>query len=335
MPTARVIVNACLVKACLAIVMLHPPAALAEEAPTPTKVSFYFAAHEDDWQLFMTPASFEDVTNDATKTVFVHVTAGDAGLGVSNGGRKHPLYLARENGAEAAIRFMASRDYDAPREKSVARVNFNGHTILRVSYRNTVAYYLRLPDGNPAGGGYERTHFQSLKRLAAGDNDTLAAVDGSTTYRGWGDLVGTVRAILDFERGPAPAITLNVAELDPAINPNDHSDHLMSARAALDAAAGLNCASRAHYVDYASSRLPENLDAQQRDMASSVYAVTVAGVLALDHSIAWRHYDSSYVGRSYSRVEAGNGRCEAPASVLPATPQVAPVRSDKTRQARR
>ena len=48
-------------------------------ADKPDKVSFYFAAHEDDWQLFMNPSAFEDVLKGAAKTVFVHVTAGDAG----------------------------------------------------------------------------------------------------------------------------------------------------------------------------------------------------------------------------------------------------------------
>src|SRR4051794_17735594 len=90
---------------------------LALDAGRPDKVSFYFAAHEDDWQLFMNPSAFEDVTG-GVKTVFVHVTAGDAGLGTGVGGRKHPLYLARENGAESAIRFMADAD-DAPTEREL------------------------------------------------------------------------------------------------------------------------------------------------------------------------------------------------------------------------
>src|SRR5665213_656811 len=79
-------------------------------APAPSKVSFYFAAHEDDWQLFMNPNAFNDVTGGARKTVFIHVTAGDAGLGAGSGGRKHPFYLARENGALQAIRFMVDAD---------------------------------------------------------------------------------------------------------------------------------------------------------------------------------------------------------------------------------
>ena len=35
--------------------------------------------------------------------------------------------------------------------------------------------------------------------------------------------------------------------------------------------------------------------------ALSVYAVTVAGVLALDHPMSWQHYDECFAGRSYFR----------------------------------
>ena len=78
---------------------LQAPALRAADGGRPDKVSFYFAAHEDDWQLFMNPSAFQDVINGAAKTVFIHMTAGDAGLGIGWGGRKHPFYLARENGA--------------------------------------------------------------------------------------------------------------------------------------------------------------------------------------------------------------------------------------------
>jgi hypothetical protein len=88
----------------------------------------------------------------------------------------------------------------------------------------------------------------------------------------------------------------------------------MTARAALDAVGGLGCVRRVHYVNYASSRLPENLNSQQRDRESSVFAVTLAGVLALDHGTSWHHYDQSYVGRNYFRVEEPAGGCRAAAS---------------------
>src|SRR5262249_17949965 len=91
-------------------------------------------------------------------------------------------------------------------------------------------------------------------------------------------------------------------------------------RLAVDAAADLACVRRAYYVDYASSRLPENLDAAQRDMENSVFAVTLAGVQALDHATDWRHYYLSYVGRNYFRVEEPLGACVAATAAVAAVP---------------
>jgi hypothetical protein len=263
----------------------------------------------------MNPSAFQDVIGAAAKTVFVHLTAGDAGLGVGMGGRKHPFYLARENGAEAAIRFMADAD-TVPAERVAAPMSFNGHAIYRVSYRNTVSYFLRAPDGNASGAGYAETGFQSLKRLATGENNILRAVDGSAAYEGWEDLVATLRAIIAYERGGARLIQVNVAETDKRINPQDHTDHLMTAKAALDAVKETSCVRKVYYVDYASSRLPQNLDAQQRDMESSVFAETLAGIQAMDHSTSWHHYDHSFVGRNYFRVQEPGGHCEAAVTAM-------------------
>ncbi len=273
----------------------------------PSRSSFYFSAHQDDWQLFMNPSAFRDVTDGNTKTIFIHMTAGDAGLGITDGGRKFPLYLARENGAESAIRFMADSDNQRPVEQSASSMTFNGHSIRRASYRNTAAYFLRLPDGSPSGSGYPQTQSQSLKRLSEDAIGMLSAIDGTTRYEGWRDLVVTLRAIIDFERGHAAAVQLNIPELDPAVNSKDHSDHVMTARAALDAVIDLSCV-RVHYVGYASADLPENLNAYERDLKCSVYAVTMAGVLACDHPVAWQHYDKTFVGRSYSRTETPSKR---------------------------
>jgi hypothetical protein len=256
----------------------------------------------------MNPSAFMDVANAKTKSVFIHTTAGDAGGGTSNGGRKRPYYLARENGAEVAIRFMADADRQ-PTNRVASRMQFNGHPIHSVGYRNTVTYFLRLPDGNPSGSGYPQTGFQSLERFATSAITTFSAIDGSTTYQGWADLISTVRAILDYERGTTRSIQLNVADLNPDINPGDHSDHRMTAKAALEAAKDLTCARRVHYIEYASARLLENLAGPERDMESSVLAATAAGILAYDHYSVWNPYLRSYLGRNYFRTEEGTGQC--------------------------
>jgi hypothetical protein len=307
--------------ACLAALAAAP--AFAAQAARPDKVSFYFAAHQDDWQLFMNPSAFEDVAGGAAKTVFVHVTAGDAGLGTGSGGRQHPYYLARENGAQSAMRFMAGADRTLAPE-AASHMTFNGHAVFRASYGRTVGYFLRVPDGHPSGGGYGGTGWQSLRRLNEGQIGTLTAIDRSAAYRGWSDLVATVRAIMTFERDGARLLQINVPDPDPRVNPGDHSDHLMTSRLAMDAAADLGCVRRVYYVDYASARLPENLDARQRDMESSVFAVTVAGVQALDQVTDWRHYYQTYVGRNYFRVEEPTAACAASSSAVAAT-QPAPA----------
>jgi LmbE family N-acetylglucosaminyl deacetylase len=269
------------------------------------RVAFYFSAHEDDWQLFMNPAAFRDVL-DGAKTVFIHMTAGDGGLGTGTSGRKHAYYLAREHGAEAAIHFMADAgDYPAPADPASAQATFNGHPIYRTGYRKTVAYFLRLPDGNPEGTGYLDTGYQSLKRLAEGQISALTAIDGSTTYRGWRDLVATLRAIIDGERGDVHSVQLHMPELDLTRNPNDHSDHVMTAKATRDAAAGLDIAQVLHHIGYASGEQPENLSGFERDMKCAVYAVTLAAVQALGHSTAWQHYDQAFIARNYCRIEQG------------------------------
>src|ERR1700761_4961757 len=172
-----------LTTACALVGLLLPVTAQAAGLKS-DKVSFYFAAHEDDWQLFMDPTAFEDVLGGAAKPVFVYVTAGDDGLGTGSGGRKYPYYLARENGAANAMRFMADADR-TPTAETDGQMTFNGHPIRRTSYHNTVGYFLRLPDGDALGQGFSGTGYQSLKKLANGDIATLAAVDGSTVYRGW------------------------------------------------------------------------------------------------------------------------------------------------------
>src|SRR5437660_11190815 len=129
MMTCRVV--HCLAGRCLAgwlgLALLALPAIAGDHASF-DKVSFYFAAHEDDWQLFMNPSAFEDVTAPGAKAVFIHVTAGDAGLGAGTGGKKSPYYLARERGAVTAIHFMAD-SVEGPREESAGVRPFHGHPV--------------------------------------------------------------------------------------------------------------------------------------------------------------------------------------------------------------
>ena len=268
------------------------------------RASCYFAAHPDDWQLFMNPSAFLDVLDKDAKVILVHMTAGDAGLGVGTGGRKQPYYKAREHGAEMACRFMADVADSMPGQQITSSVRINEHSIWRIQYRNTVSYFLRLPDGSCTGAGYPQTHHQSLQRLANHDIERCSTIDESTVYHGWADLVVTLRELIACESKCIRHLDLHIPEIDTAINPDDHPDHLATAKAVLEAVGAQAEAHWFYHVGYASAALPENIASHERDMKSAVFAVTVAGVLAFDHGAAWRHYDQAYVGRNYFRTES-------------------------------
>src|SRR5262245_13888727 len=177
----------------------------AVSAQNTNTVAFYFGAHPDDWQLFMNPNAYQDVQKLSNKVVFVYVTAGDAGVGLGNGGRSQPYYLARENGAKLSVKFIA--DAAKSPEVPVDSVgSISGHAIKRWLYRNTVSYFMRLPDGSPQGTGYVATAEQSLKRLHEGVIRTMTSIDDSTTYQGWSDLRTAMRKLIDDERGGATEV---------------------------------------------------------------------------------------------------------------------------------
>jgi hypothetical protein len=228
-----------------------PQPAFAQET-----VSFYFVAHEDDWQLFMNPNTYDDVRSPTTRVVFVYVTAGDAGAGSGSAGRAQPYYLARENGAKMSVMFMADAD-NVPVRAESSTATVLGHALHRWIYRNTASYFLRLPDGNMDGMGYEATGWQSLQRLRQEKLSSMQAVDASATYQGWNDLIATLRGLIANERQTAESVWINIPDPDASRNINDHSDHRYVAAAVLEAVADMSCINQALYLDYAAAAREE------------------------------------------------------------------------------
>ena len=265
-------------------------------------VSFYFGAHEDDWQLFMNPNAYEDVHRDSTRVVFVYLTAGDAGAGLGNAGRSQPYYLAREYGAKLSVKFMADAE-NHPTIPLESVASLAGHPVKRWVYRNTVSYFLRLPDGNPEGTGYPTTGMQSLQRLRDGAIPSMTAIDSSTTYYGWADLVATLESLIASERGRAPKAWVNIADTDTAKNVGDHSGHQHTAIAVLEAIDDMPCVNRAFYLDYVTADMPENMNAEEREIEAGTFGALVVGLTALDH---WSPFDGlhrSWLSRHYYRTE--------------------------------
>lgn len=276
-----------------------------------SSTSFYVVAHEDDWQLFMGLNAALDVPTPDSKTVFVHTTAGDAGLGIGTGGTPVPYYVARENEALSAIRFLANRGVvGAGPNASVSTITINGKRLHRVAYKNAVAYFLRLPDGNVNGGsGYPSTGNQSLLLLALGSIPEISAIDGSAIYLGWADLVETLRGILLYEAHDSPDVWINVPDTNPLINPNDHPDHTYTGLAMLDAIAPLRCVNSALFTGYVSATMPTNLGTSEMMLQTALWAVTTAALADSYQLSTWDPGHNSFLGRQYFRTVGGTGAC--------------------------
>ncbi|UPX09927.1 uncharacterized protein EKO05_0000604 [Ascochyta rabiei] len=135
--------------------------------------SLYFTAHPTDIFLYQNPSLFHElyVYKCVTTVVF---TSGDRGI-VGNHSR------SLEQGMEAAYSWMSGDNETW--QTSTLRI---GESDLKLSTHseafNMQIVYLRLPDGGPAGRGYEVHNRESLRKLYRGDIETIATTDGNATY---------------------------------------------------------------------------------------------------------------------------------------------------------
>jgi hypothetical protein len=238
-------------------------------AQSETKVAFYVVAHQDDWQLFM------DAFNDRTtpKIVFVYTTAGSACGPEGNDPKGHsiPEYIARELGAQAAARALANtgqKDQAAGHTESETFPGDNrGHSILRYVFRNTVSYFLRLPESadNPfcCKGTDGDIKTPCLRTLRSSDPKfpTLTAVDGSTTYTSWNDLVLTLTSLVRREADPEQSsdLSFNIQDPNEKANPGDNSDHYLTGDAMVKVVESFKDAKVTLYCEYWTGQIPANV----------------------------------------------------------------------------
>jgi hypothetical protein len=281
-----------------------------DSTPTPT-LSVFVVAHPDDWQLFMNPDAFHAMNEPHEKAVFIHVSAGDAGRGAT--GEPTPYYLAREEGALRAIRFMANAANASAalgadtRPESVERA---GHRVARHSYANAVAYFLRVHDGNIVNGDDYQEHPLSLQRLRSGASAETKAIDDSARYAGWSDLVATLEAVIAGERVSGTALNLHIAELDEGLNPGDHPDHRAVAFAMEEVAARLPCARVSRHQEYATRDRKPNVTGEDYMIDVGTWAATASGLSDGHAGSTWEPGHNAWVGRDYQRVQQSRGACD-------------------------
>lgn len=293
-----------------ALLWISGCAGLQPERQSTPGVSIFVVAHPDDWQLFMNPAAFHAMNERHEKAVFVHVTAGDAGRGV--GGEPVPYYLAREEGALRAIRFMANAADATAALGSDTRPEMAekaGHQVARHTYANAVAYFLRMHDGLIATSNGYQDHPQALKHLRSGQSSEANAIDGTARYAGWADLVATLEAIVLSELTPGAALSLHIAELDEKLNPGDHSDHRSVAFAMEQVAARLPCARVTRHQEYATRDRRVNVKGSDYLVDVGTWAATASGLSDLHAGSTWESEHNAWVGRDYHRTQEPRGSC--------------------------
>ena len=290
------------------LLFMTPVVHAAAVTPTSSSASFYIVAHEDDWQLFMGVASWNDVQlGNANKVIFIHTTAGDGGVGIGSKGQPKPYYQARENGANRAVNFLANLG-QAGATVTDAWVTLNHKNLERLSYKNTVTYFLRLPDGDGKGIGFQATGFQSLQRLYSGQIATMTAIDGKLVINGWTDMVNTINAIIRYEAQTATKVTVNITDPDTTLNPVDHSDHHYTALVTQEAIVAFPCINQALYKTYNISNLVINLSQTDQWKHAALWGVTTSAIADYFQVSTWGPDHNKWLGRQYSRVINGSGK---------------------------
>jgi LmbE family N-acetylglucosaminyl deacetylase len=205
-----------------------------------------FVAHEDDDLLFMNNDIAHAIA--AGKCVrAVYMTAGDDG-------HSRNYWTQREVGMEHAYSFMAG----AANIWTEEAVDLHHHT---VSVRHLVGHpsvslmFVRLPDGNVKGQGFNSTHNQSLESLATKEISSLPTITGDTKYT-YEELMTLLASVVEADR---PDDIFTHIATGPLTN-GDHSDHRQVGQLALTIRNIVRPDARlTAYVGYPSGRKDQNL----------------------------------------------------------------------------
>jgi LmbE family N-acetylglucosaminyl deacetylase len=255
-------------------------------------VVFYIGAHQDDWQLFMSPQAYYDLIADNTRVVFMYTTAGDAG---GDAGWRH----GRRYGALSSIQF-AKRQRIARITPEVREVNH--HPIACYTIANTRSYCIDIADGFKDGSGFPATGHESIQRLREGTIPAANAIvdepEYRTAYTSWQDLVDTIRAIMDLEASDETHGSSMVHIIDPS--ETEHSDHKYTSIAVEEAVAGDERYQLAMYEEYITPSKPENVTGEDLIWKTGLYLFYAQ--TAFEESGVVEHLDKwhlSFIARQY------------------------------------
>lgn len=283
------------------------------------KAVFYLSAHQDDWQLFMGSDVYNDIVDfeekqnrsNGTKVVIIYTTAGnvndtddtkscDCRDPYSTDDKKYPYWRVREAGAKNSIHLAAARvggwGSCAPYPKN-RTVIINGHEVLRYRYKNTVSYFLRINTG-------------SFNHWSISNLSPAYTVDSSTVYANRFDFINTLYYIFKSELDSTvenKQAVFGFPDFNNDYNPNDHTHHTITGRAAFEAVNLLKadanlCYDEKLYVDYETRNMPAN--AENTDLANESALISNYCLALLDYN-AWPEWGSKFqvwASRNYYRT---------------------------------
>ena len=329
------------IKGLLAAALLSMVAAQISAA---THTLFYTVAHQDDWQLFMNPNAFHDTHQvPDSKVVFIYLTAGDAGYRTSPvPGHIVPYFRAREIGANEAVRLMATPSrincegcIDEYGQRLRSRwVHISDRWWYRVvRYRNTVSYFLRLPDGNANGGGYIKDA-EGIPRVVSVDDPAssgslLRLWNGGPAWEGYPELtdvqdrysytaeelITALEGIIREEAAGSSNVWVNIPykHATPGYviggSPDhDHADHIYSGWFMFQAAKAFSCVNRAEFYGYQTSVMEPNLSLEQTIWEAAVWGATNSGLIRTDGArTTFNDPHNAWLGRNYFYAYPGAG----------------------------
>ncbi|KAL4884198.1 putative deacetylase LmbE-like domain-containing protein [Aspergillus karnatakaensis] len=167
-------------------------------------------AHQDDDLLFLSPDLIHYIqSGHEVRTVFI--TAGDSG-------REASYWQAREEGARTAYAVMSG----SPNTWAETDAGIPEHRVPLFKLEGTgiSLIFLRLPDGNLQGQGFEVTGSSSLQKLWEGSIPSIQTVTGAGSYTK-GELINTLVHLFDDFRPER----VNTLDYHHPYGDGDHSDH--------------------------------------------------------------------------------------------------------------
>ena len=219
----------------------------------------YVHAHQDDWQLFQSPLSAQDLAA-GHHVLVVLTTAGDAGRAAP---APNPLYW--QSREEASRESWRSELPTGLGERS-GWLLVRRHRIAYWRAGRVIMLFMRLPNPDTPLVADCAPSAPSLCQLREGVLPVgLDAVDGSTRYATWADFVATLRAAIAGFAPDRPSTRVNAPDFDRDRQTSppgalwceagcaDHPDHLATADA-VRAIAATSRWTHAWWIDYAMCR---------------------------------------------------------------------------------